>query len=132
MPHNNNFSYEFETHRFDVAQRVLTRDGQSIPLTPKATEVLLMLLHNAGQLVEKELLINQIWPEAFVEEANLTQSIFMLRRALHDDSSGPKFIETVARRGYRFVAQVKKIPAPAHASEDEQFTSARRVPILAV
>ena len=132
MPHSNSFSYEFETHRFDVAQRVLTRNGQSIPLTPKATEVLLMLLHNAGQLVEKELLINQIWPEAFVEEANLTQSIFMLRRALQDDSSGPKFIETVARRGYRFVAQVKKIPAPARASEDEQFTSARRVPILAV
>src|SRR4030095_10684756 len=132
MPHINRFSYEFETHRFDVAQRVLTRSGQSIPLTPKATEVLLMLLHNAGQLVDKELLINQIWPEAFVEEANLTQSIFMLRRALQDDGSGPKFIETVARRGYRFVAPVKKIPAPALASEDEQFTSASRVPILAV
>ncbi len=132
MPHSNNFSYEFETHRFDVAERVLTRNGQSIPLTPKATDVLLILLHKAGQLVDKESLINQVWPEAFVEEANLTQSIFMLRRALQEDGSGPKFIETVARRGYRFVAPVKKIPAPAVAVEDEQFTSANRVPILAV
>ncbi|HSE34331.1 MAG TPA: tetratricopeptide repeat protein [Pyrinomonadaceae bacterium] len=132
MPHSNNFSYEFETHRLDVAQRVLTRNGQSIPLTPKATEVLLMLLHNAGQLVDKELLINEVWPDSFVEEANLTQNIFMLRRALQDNGRGPKFIETVARRGYRFVAPVKKIPAPVVTAKEEEFVSrASATPILA-
>lgn len=131
MPQNN-FSYEFETCRVDVAQRVLTRSGESIPLPPKATDVLLILLDKAGQLVEKDLLLNQIWPDSFVEENNLTQCIFTLRRALQEDSSGPKFIETVARRGFRFVAPVKKIPAPTVAVEQEPFTIPSRLPVLAV
>ena len=131
MPQNN-FSYEFATYRVDVAQRVLTRSGESIPLPPKATEVLLILLDKAGQLVEKDLLLNQIWPDSFVEENNLTQCIFTLRRALQEDSSGPKFIETVARRGFRFVAPVKKIPAPTVAVEQEPFTIPTRLPVLAV
>ena len=131
MPQNN-FSYEFENHRVDVDQRVLTRDGESIPLTPKATDVLLILLDKAGQLVEKDFLLNQIWPDSFVEENNLTQCVFVLRRALQEDSSGPKFIETVARRGFRFVAPVKKIPAPTIAAEQEPFTIPSRLPVLAV
>lgn len=131
MPQNN-FSYEFENHRVDVAQRVLMRDGESIPLTPKATDVLLMLLDKAGQLVEKDFLLNQVWPDSFVEENNLTQCIFVLRRALQEDSSGPKFIETVARRGFRFVAPVKKILAPPIALEQEPFTIPTRLPVLAV
>ena len=133
MPHSNTFCYEFEQHRLDVAQRVLTRQGQSIPLTPKATDVLLLLLQNAGQLVEKDELINQVWPDAFVEEANLTQNIFQLRRALKDDGSGPKYIETVARRGYRFVAPVKRVAVPVVQPEDP-LTSVRKsaIPILAV
>src|SRR5262249_22357472 len=127
-----NFSYEFENHRFDVAQRVLMRGGESIPLPPKATEVLLTLLDKAGQLVEKDFLLNQIGPEAFVEESNLSQSIFVLRRALQDDTSGPKFIETVAKRGFRFIAPVKKVPAPMITVEEEPFTIPTRQPVLAV
>ena len=98
MPHNN-FCYEFENYRLDITQRVLTREGRAISLTPKATDVLLILLQNAGQLVERDSLITEVWPDSFVEEANLTQNIFLLRRTLQVDGRGPKFIETVARRG---------------------------------
>ena len=133
MPHSNNFCYEFAGHYLDVAERVLTRDGQPISLTPKATDVLLILLQNAGQLVEKDELINEVWPDAFVEEANLTQNIFLLRRTLQDDGTGPKLIETVARRGYRFVAPVKKVVRSA-AIDDVAVTAGpiRATPILAV
>lgn len=139
MPHCNSLSYEFEQYRLDPTQRLLTRDGQSIPLTPKATDILLILLKHAGQVVEKEKLINEVWPDTFVEESNVTQNIFTLRRALQDDSTGPKYIETVARRGYRFVAPVRKIQAkPASTEADESqliassVTSAGQSPILAV
>jgi DNA-binding winged helix-turn-helix (wHTH) protein len=139
MPHCNSFCYEFEQYRLDPAERLLTRDGQSIPLTPKATDILLILLKHAGQVVEKEKLINEVWPDTFVEESNVTQNIFTLRRALRSDSSGPKYIETVARRGYRFVATVKKVQAKTTDSEPdgaEATASAasglRLSPILAV
>jgi len=139
MPHNS-FCFEFEQYRLDPAQRTLSRDGQSIPLTPKATDILLVLLKHAGQLVEKEKLINEVWPDSFVEESNVTQNIFTLRRALQDDDgSGRKYIETVARRGYRFVAPVRKVQAkPATSESDEQELIASSVtsfglsPILAV
>jgi TolB-like protein len=118
MPHNNNFCYEFGPFSLEPAQRLLRRDGYPVSLTPKATEILLLLLKNAGQLVEKEDLISEIWPNTFVEEANLTQNIFTLRRALGDDGTGAKYIETVSRRGYRFVAAVRKVAAPQHLSVD--------------
>jgi TolB-like protein len=118
MPHNNNFCYEFGPFNLEPAQRLLRRDGYPVSLTPKATEILLLLLKNAGQLVKKEDLISEIWPNTFVEEANLTQNIFTLRRALGDDGTGAKYIETVSRRGYRFVAAVRKVAAPQHLSVD--------------
>ena len=104
MPHSNHHSYEFGPYRLSVAQRVLTRDGEIISLTPKATEILVRLVVNAGQLLEKDDLLKEVWPDTFVEEANLTQNIFTLRRALGDERAGPRYIETVSRRGYRFVA----------------------------
>ncbi|HEX6732973.1 MAG TPA: winged helix-turn-helix domain-containing protein, partial [Pyrinomonadaceae bacterium] len=138
MPHCNSFCYEFELYRLDPAQRLLTRDGQSIPLTPKATDILLILLKHAGQVVEKDKLINEVWPDTFVEESNITQNIFTLRRALQDDSSGPKYIETVARRGYRFVARVRKVPTKLDSEAKDAEVTASAVssfglsPILAV
>jgi DNA-binding winged helix-turn-helix (wHTH) protein/tetratricopeptide (TPR) repeat protein len=106
MPHTNTV-YEFGPYRLNLAQRVLTRAGEIVSLTPKATEILRLLVINAGQLVEKDDLLKEVWPDTFVEESNLTQNIFTLRRALGDERTGPKYIETVARRGYRFVASVK-------------------------
>ena len=107
MPHNNILCYEFGPYRVDSSKRVLTKAGEAISLTPKATEILLLLLRNAGQLIEKQELMKEVWPDTFVEEANVTQNIFTLRRALGDDRSGARYIETVARRGYRFVAAVR-------------------------
>src|SRR5690242_3336780 len=106
---NNNLCYEFGPYQLDPGKRILTRDGEGIPLTPKATEILIMLVKHAGQLVEKDELLKEVWPDTFVEEANLSQNIFTLRRALRDDRAEPRYIETVARRGYRFLAVVRTV-----------------------
>src|SRR6185369_9263475 len=105
----NNLCYEFGPYQLDSCKRILTRDGEGIPLTPKATEILIALVKHAGQLVEKDELLKEVWPDTFVEESNLTQNIFTLRKVLGDDRSGPKYIETVARRGYRFLPTVRTV-----------------------
>lgn len=107
MPQNNAHGYEFGSYRFDVGQRVLTRAGEAVSLTPKATDLLTLLVTNAGQLVSREELVKQVWPDTFVEESNLTQNVFLLRQILGDDRPSPKYIETVVRRGYRFIASVR-------------------------
>jgi len=112
MPHNNNLYYQFGPYQFDLANRMLTRKGETIALTHKATDILIMLISNAGKLVEKDELLTKVWADTFVEEANLTQNIFTLRRALGDYRTGAKYIETVARRGYRFVEPVKVSDTP--------------------
>ena len=123
MPHPNHLAYEFGPYRFSLAQRALTRDGEVISLTPKAFEILTRLVVNAGQLLEKDDLLKEVWPDTFVEEANLTQYIFTLRRALGDERAGPRYIETVSRRGYRFVADVRvcesDAPVPSGGAEAE-------------
>src|ERR1051325_10410130 len=106
---NNNLCYEFGPYQLDSCKRILTREGEGIPLTPKATEILIALVKQAGQLVEKDELLKEVWPDTFVAESNLTQNIFTLRKALGDDRTGPKYIETVARRGYRFLATVRTV-----------------------
>src|SRR5215208_5145247 len=107
--YRSNLTYEFGPYRLDPSTRVLTRAGDTISLTPKATDILLLLVVNAGQLVEKDELLQEVWPDTFVEESNLTQNIFTLRRALGDERAGPRYIETVTRRGYRFVAAVRDV-----------------------
>src|SRR5688572_19327269 len=109
MPHHNSHYYEFGPYRLDVGQGVLTRTGEAVSLTPKATDILTLLVANAGQLVAKDELLKQVWPDTFVEESNLTQNIFLLRRVLGDERPAPRYIETVVRRGYRFVANVRVI-----------------------
>src|SRR4051812_32958302 len=98
MTHND-LHYEFGPYQLDPSKRILTRNGEGIPLKPKATEILLVLVKDAGQLIEKDELLKEVWPDTFVEEANLSQNIFTLRRALGDDRAGPKYIETIAHRG---------------------------------
>jgi TolB-like protein len=110
MPHTN-LCYEFGPYQLNVNTRLLKRSGETISLTPKAAEILAMLVTRAGQLVEKDELLKEIWPDTFVEEANLSQNIFYLRKALGDDRAGPKYIETVTRRGYRFIAAVRVVEA---------------------
>ena len=99
--------YEFANFRLNSQERVLYRDGQPVQLAPKVLDTLLVLVARHGQLVSKETLMGEIWDDCFVEENNLTQYIFTLRRLLGENKEGAKFIETAPRRGYRFTAEVR-------------------------
>lgn len=99
---------EFADFRLDRSQKVLLRDGKPIPLTPKVYDTLEILVENSGRLLEKDELMQKLWQDRFVEESNLTSNIKTLRKALGDDALHPQFIETVPRRGYRFIADVRE------------------------
>lgn len=101
-------AYEFGPFRVDAEERLLLRDGQVIPVTAKVFDILLLLVQHNGHLLEKGWLMQNVWPDTFVEEGNLTRNISTLRRALGEDSNG-QYIQTFPRRGYRFVADVRVI-----------------------
>lgn len=101
--------YEFGRFRIDTAQRLLLRDQEIVALTPKVFEMLLTLVESSGEVVSKDSLMKKVWPDTFVEEGNLTQNISLLRKALGEGQSGHPYIETVARRGYRFAAPVQRV-----------------------
>jgi Tol biopolymer transport system component/DNA-binding winged helix-turn-helix (wHTH) protein len=101
--------YEFGPFRLDAGEHLLLRDGEAVPLTPKAFDLLVALIERHGRLLEKEELLKKVWPDTFVEEANLASNISQLRKALGDGENGQRFIETAPKRGYRFVANVKKV-----------------------
>ncbi len=96
-------AYEFGPYRLDPMGRSLLRGGEVIALPPKAVEVLMVLIKHPGAVIGKPQLIEAVWPETIVEEANLNQMIFLLRRAFGEDSTSG-YIATVPRRGYRFTA----------------------------
>jgi DNA-binding winged helix-turn-helix (wHTH) protein/Tol biopolymer transport system component len=98
--------YEFGPFRLDANEHELNCDGAPVPLPGKAFELLLILVRRAGRTVGKEELVNALWPDTAVEEANLTQTIFVLRRALGEGDDESVYIATVPRRGYKFVAKV--------------------------
>lgn len=99
--------YNFGEFVFDAQDQVLTRSGEFVPLTPKMFEVLTVLIERRGQIVSKDELMKTVWADSFVEEGNLAVTIRQLRKALDDDAHTPTYIETVARRGYRFIAPVQ-------------------------
>ena len=101
--------FEFEEFILDVNEITLLRDGEPVALTPKAFQLLLVLLKNQGRLVKKEDLMRAVWAESFVEEGNLTFTIRLLRKALQDSPQNPRFIKTVPLHGYKFIAAVKPI-----------------------
>jgi len=103
----NQSSFAFGEFRLDSVERVLTRAGEPVPLTPKLFDLLLILIENHGHVVAKERLMKEIWPDTFVEEGNLTQNISVLRKIL--SHNGQQYIQTVPRRGYRFVGQVREL-----------------------
>src|SRR5437868_8223018 len=105
--------YEFGPFRLDVANRLLLRGGAPVPLTPKAVETLLALVRNGGEVIRKDDLMKLVWPGQFVEEGNLTQHIYLLRKTLKQGANGRNYIETLPRRGYRFVGEVRESQAQA-------------------
>ena len=118
--------YEFGNFRLDLTEKVLSRDGKSVPVTPKVFETLCVLVERAGHLVEKDELMQKLWQDRFVEESNLTFNIKMLRKALGDSASKPVFIETVPRRGYRFIAEVQRVEAAEEGAEERLGVGEKR------
>jgi len=108
--------YAFGEFRVDAQNRTLWRGEEPVALTPKAFEVLLLLIEHSGQVVSKDELMKTVWPDSFVEESNLTQTVFMLRKAL-GEGSNQRYILTIQGRGYRFVSEVKSVPGNEHVGE---------------
>ena len=127
MPSQENQLYEFGPFVMDARSRILLKDGATVRLTPKAFDTLFILVQHASQVVDKEQLLKEVWPDIFVEEGSLSHNIHGLRKALGDDTSEPRYIETIPKRGYRFVAPVKisqadefkgtDLPAVIHKAE---------------
>ena len=109
--------YEFGPFRLNVTERLLQRDNEIVPLTPKVFDTLLVLVENNGHVVEKNELMQQLWPDSFVEESSLTQNVSLLRRALSEVGSDKNYIETIPKRGYRFVADVRELNEAAKTSD---------------
>ncbi len=109
--------YEFGPFRLDPAERRLLRNNQTVLLAPKAFDTLLLLVENSGHLLTKDELMKRLWPETFVEEANLAQNISAIRRALDEKNGGAQYIETVPKGGYRFVGKVS-VSHPAATSAE--------------
>src|SRR5258706_9454387 len=120
----------FEGFSLDLANEQLVCDGEVVALTPKAFAVLRRLLEDGGQLVTKAELLRAGWANTHVTDGVLKVSILEIRRALGDDSAAPRFIETVPRRGYRFVARRTR-PALAPAAADAAATLVGRDGLLA-
>ncbi|NOT46922.1 MAG: DUF5050 domain-containing protein [Acidobacteria bacterium] len=106
MSFENSQLYIFKEFLLDVGEKVLLRNGEEIAITPKAFQLLQILVENHGAIVKKEHLFSEIWTNSFVEEGNLAFTARLLRKVLGDDAKHPVFIETIPRKGYRFIADV--------------------------
>jgi DNA-binding winged helix-turn-helix (wHTH) protein len=120
--------YRFGPFQLDEQERRLTREGNQISLTLKAFDTLLLLVQHSGCVLEKREMMDQIWHETYVEEGTLAQNIFTLRRALGEDSTNIQFIETVPRKGYRFIGQVEI----CNKEEKTPSLLSTRIPAIAV
>jgi DNA-binding winged helix-turn-helix (wHTH) protein/tetratricopeptide (TPR) repeat protein len=111
--------YEFGRFRIDTADRLLMRGGTAIPLQPKVIDTLVLLIEGRGRVLRKEELMRALWPRTFVEESNLTQNIYTLRKVLGQDASERvRYIETIPKRGYRFVADVQEFRSSSRRTAD--------------
>src|SRR4051812_48950295 len=110
--------YEFGPFRVNAVKRLLLRDQAVIPIAPKVFETLLAFVRDPGRVLEKDELLKAVWPDAFVEEASLTNSISALRKVLGERPNEHAFVVTVPGRGYRFVAEVQ-------FRQEEQMEDAR-------
>jgi eukaryotic-like serine/threonine-protein kinase len=119
--------YAFGPFRLDSEKRVLVRDGVPVPLAPKVAETLLLLVESAGHLVDKDDLMKRVWPDAFVEEGNLNKNIFVLRKLLGLWDGEREYIETVPKRGYRFVAPVNEVTHAEVAAQSHPSAGANLV-----
>ena len=110
MSNRANRVLEFGPFRLEAGERLLLRQNERIPLTPKAFETLLVLVEHSGRVVQKDDLLKQVWPDTIVEEANLARNIWTLRKVLADGNGESTYIETIPKVGYRFIAPVTELP----------------------
>jgi serine/threonine protein kinase/Tfp pilus assembly protein PilF len=120
-----NHLYEFGPFRLDPQRRILLHENDPVALTPKAVETLVVLVENRDRVLSKDELMKMLWPDSFVEESNLSQNIFILRKALGDSTQVRRYILTVQGKGYQFVAAVEEIGPPkvAPAVETQEVSS---------
>jgi Tol biopolymer transport system component/DNA-binding winged helix-turn-helix (wHTH) protein len=111
--------YEFGPFRLDATERLLLRGDKHIPLTPKAFETLLVLVEHGGHVIDKNELMRKVWPNTFVEEVNLAKNVSSLRKILGEDHPEHHYIETIPKRGYRFVAGIREVWADDAIPEAE-------------
>src|SRR5215467_6398540 len=116
---------EFGPYRFDPARLVLWRGDQLVPVPLKDLETLLVLLEHPGEVVSKDELLQNVWPGTFIEEANVARHVSNLRALLAEDSGSLTFIETIPKRGYRFVAPVCKVMLTTEAQHADAPQSSR-------
>ncbi len=109
MFQSNKELYEFGEFRLDVTERILSRQGERVPLAEKAFETLCVLVKRGNLLVSKDELLTEVWADAIVEENNLEKNISYLRKSLGEKTDGAKFIETVRGHGYRFLPEVRRV-----------------------
>lgn len=121
--------YRFGPYEADLRRHLLVREGQTVPLSPRSFELLVALLERPGKMVSRSRLLDRLWPDRVVTEASLTQAVFTLRKALADHPDTPRFVQTVHRRGYRFIAPVRVISdepdseEPCHPRGRQSFGS---------
>jgi DNA-binding winged helix-turn-helix (wHTH) protein/TolB-like protein len=104
--------YEFGPFRLNATERLLQRDAEVVSLTPKLVDTLVILVEHRGHVLTKDELMQSLWPDSFVEESSLTQNISLLRKALNENGNAGEYIETIPKRGYRFVAEVRELEQP--------------------
>lgn len=110
--------FNFKNFTLDLEKRLLLRDGEPVPLTPKAFDTLALLVRRSGHVVGKDELLDEIWADAFVEESTIAQNVFTLRKALGQNHTEHQFIETVPKHGYRFIADVQAIDGATNAKPE--------------
>src|ERR1700689_2328655 len=127
--------YGFGPFRVDPEKELLLREDEAVPIAPKAFQVLLVLIRHSKQVVSKDDLLKTIWPDTFVEEANLSRNIFLLRKALGESPQDHQYVVTVPGRGYRFAENVQLVPdrelnivAASHAKGQLQVEETRSWP----
>ena len=119
--------YEFGPFRVDPEKQILLREGEPVPVTPKTFETLLFLIRHSREVLSKDDLMKELWPDSFVEESNLSQNIFMLRKALGETPEDRRYIVTLPGKGYRFVAEVRTI---SQEGEDVIIASRSRTELV--
>src|SRR5262245_17311606 len=137
--HSVKHCYEFGPFRLDAGERLLYRNGDVVPLTSKVFDILLVFVANSGRTLEKEEVMEQVWPGQYVEEGNLTRNVSTLRKALSESPDEHRYIVTIPGRGYRFVAEVKEVTdedvvetADSAPPPTSPFTPRRRSSALAL